>query len=59
VALIEDRCNPAEQTVLVLTYQGRSNIEIAATLETTPGNVGVIRHRARKKLRTALTEDRP
>lgn len=57
VALLEDRCTPAEQTVLALTHQGQSTAEIAATLETTAGNVRVIHHRARTKLRAALDEN--
>lgn len=59
VALIESHCNPAQQTVLAMTHAGASTEAIAAELETTVGNVRVIRHRALTKLRAAIDENPP
>ena len=56
VDLLEDRCTPAEQAVLALTHAGVSSDEIAMQLQTTAGNVRVIRTRGLKKLRAAFEE---
>lgn len=57
--LLETHCTPAQQTVLVMTLAGSSTEAIAAELETTPGNVRVIRHRGLAKLRAAIDENSP
>jgi RNA polymerase sigma-70 factor (ECF subfamily) len=54
-----DRCleglSPRERAVLQLTfYAGRTSDEIAGELETTPGNVRVVRHRALARLRACM-----
>jgi RNA polymerase sigma-70 factor (ECF subfamily) len=57
VVAIEDRCTPAEQSVLSAFHVGSTTAEIAVELQTTAGNVRVIRHRAIIKLRAALDEE--
>lgn len=59
VALLESHCTPAQQTVLTMTHAGETTEAIAAALETTVGNVRVIRHRALAKLRAAIDETPP
>ncbi|HWU86565.1 MAG TPA: sigma-70 family RNA polymerase sigma factor [Kofleriaceae bacterium] len=49
-------CTLREQEVLLFDLEDADNKVIAAALETTEGNVRVIRHRALAKLRKALTE---
>lgn len=56
-AIIDACCTPAEQTVLAMTHAGHSTAEIAAALETTVGNVRVIRHRGLAKLRGAFESE--
>lgn len=49
------RLSDAEQEVMALCYgAGLSNVEIARITELTPNHVGVLRHRALKKLRQAV-----
>lgn len=54
LGLIERACNPLEQDVLVHVLDGRSNPEIADALDLEPNHVGVLKHRARRKLERTL-----
>ncbi len=57
VVVIEDSCTPAEQSVLAAIHAGSTTAEIAVQLQTTVGNIRVIRHRALARLRAAFKED--
>lgn len=51
-------CTPLEQDVVLMTLDGKTNGEIAQTLDLKPNYVGVIKHRAHEKLKRAIAEGR-
>ncbi|WP_437738825.1 RNA polymerase sigma factor [Sorangium sp. So ce1335] len=58
-SLLERACNPLEQEVVIMGLDDRDGPEIALALGITPNHARVLRHRALRKLREALSHEEP